>query len=320
MVVRIAIRPRLVLTPERVVARPRLRLPPLALPAAAYWLAMGGLTYAFMQLEPRPLGESPPSGVRDEVEGAGPAEALEPFGSELSNRAPAPPFRSAEPAPPTAALDEGRPEPAAESSGTKSSAGGTEAASTLRRNAEQVPHHPGSARGSEDHAASYAPSMLALPEFTDSSRSTPSGHAADGPRIASLFESADHADSEPTLPLSAERGAGSTPAFASCEAAMARNSELLNIGGPRGAPDISREAYASLLENGAFLTACPIADRSVLEICAAVKEGQLVGITVVSSPSNPRLNACVKRAVARLKFPSSARLDVTHTRFGGAGH
>jgi hypothetical protein len=86
--------------------------------------------------------------------------------------------------------------------------------------------------------------------------------------------------------------------------------------GAAGAPaDITREAYASILQNGRYLSACSIPDRTVFEICAAVKDGRAVGITIVSSPASPELNACVRKAVARLKFPQNSRLDVTHTRF-----
>jgi hypothetical protein len=46
-----------------------------------------------------------------------------------------------------------------------------------------------------------------------------------------------------------------------------------------------------------------------------VKDGRAVGITVVSNPGSPELNACVRRAVTSLAFPENSRLDVTHTRF-----
>src|SRR5690242_2403240 len=56
MAVRLDIRPRLTLRDTRVTkARRRFRLPPLALPAAAYWVAMGGLTYVFAHLGEHPL-------------------------------------------------------------------------------------------------------------------------------------------------------------------------------------------------------------------------------------------------------------------------
>src|SRR6187397_2683788 len=56
MAVRLDIRPRLVLRDEPVAkARKRWRLPPLTVPAVAYWLGMAALTYAFSQLGKSPL-------------------------------------------------------------------------------------------------------------------------------------------------------------------------------------------------------------------------------------------------------------------------
>ena len=89
----------------------------------------------------------------------------------------------------------------------------------------------------------------------------------------------------------------------------------MDLGGPRAPADITREAYASILQNGSYLAGCRIPERSVFEICAAVKDGRAVGITVASTPRSGELEACVKAAVSRLKFPESSKLDVTHTRF-----
>src|SRR6187431_3127834 len=56
MAVRLDIRPRLVLRDEPAAkARKRWRLPPLTVPAVAYWLGMAALTYAFSQLGKAPL-------------------------------------------------------------------------------------------------------------------------------------------------------------------------------------------------------------------------------------------------------------------------
>ena len=163
---------------------------------------------------------------------------------------------------------------------------------------------------------------MSFPEFTDSSRPKPRERAADGPRIDSLFERADERPSkEPTNDAVAPPESAPAPvAVSSCEAAIARNNEQLTIGGARGPADITREAYAGILQNGRYLSGCSIPDRTVFEVCAAVKDGRTVGITVASSPPSAALNACVRNAVARLKFPQNSRLDVTHTRFDAVKH
>jgi hypothetical protein len=159
---------------------------------------------------------------------------------------------------------------------------------------------------------------LTFPEFSDSSLPAARVRAADGPRIDSLFERAGDrpapAESEPPPPEVA-----APVAVTSCEAAIARNNEQIELGAPRGPADITREAYAGILQNGRYLAGCSIPDRTVLQVCAAVKDGRAVGITVSSNPPSSTLNACVKSAVSRLKFPTSPKLDVTHTRFDAAG-
>ncbi len=107
-----------------------------------------------------------------------------------------------------------------------------------------------------------------------------------------------------------------TETMTSCEAASANGNEQLSLGAPRGAPDLTRDAFAAVLENGRYLRACPLPDHTALDICAAVQHGRAVGITVVATPANLSLTACARRAVARLQFPHSSRLDVTRTRFG----
>lgn len=307
--VRLDIRPRLRLAPDwqpGPAAPRRFRLPPLALPAAGYWAAMAALTYAFAQLGPNPLdkayaSEPPPSPA--------PAQAPPEPSAEPPLVAAATP--SAAPAltePPTALTPEdAEPRPAPPRSRTVVDPPlGTEEPAPA---ALGLPVTPPSA-------------ALSFPEFTDGAPARPRERAADGPRLESLFERAD--SSPPPAPEQApsdaptERAPSRPVALMSCEAAIARNDERLEIGGPRGPADITREAYASILQNGGYLSGCGVPDRTVLEICAAVKEGRAVGVTVASSPPNAELGACVRRAVARLHFPHSDRLDVTHTRFDSA--
>jgi hypothetical protein len=104
----------------------------------------------------------------------------------------------------------------------------------------------------------------------------------------------------------------------SCESAAASANQSMDLGAAPGAPDLPREAFAPVLENGAYLAACALGSHTALEICAAIKDGKVVGVSVTSEPTSPAINACVRRAVAALRFPSSARLDITRTRFEAA--
>ena len=324
LAVRLDIRPRLVLPPERRAAkRRRFRLPPLALPATGYWLAMGALTYVFAHLGAHPL-DSAEASLAERAEPA----VLPAPPAEL-------PGERAEPAaapaslPPAEAAPANEPVAAAEPTTTDLApalAAPRQEERETRENRE--PGRRGDFWGSraresderEEPAKREEPAQVAMsfPEFTDSSRPPKREHAGDGPRIDSLFEKADERpqpDAQPDAPTPPETAPDARGPVSSCEAAIARNNEQITIGAARGAADITRDAYASILQNGRYLAACSVPERTVFEICAAVKEGRAVGITVVSSPASPALNACVRGAVARVKFPSNQHLDVTHTRF-----
>jgi len=276
---------------------------------------MGGLTYFFAHLGQHPLDAAfAESAPRELTEPAAPPQRVDapvpsiPVDPTTVSEAPAAfergdidrptTFPTTEPAPPPESAEPPR-AAAAHLRGAARDSAQTESRST--------PPRESPARVTE-----------AFPEFTDSSRSQMPMRAADGPRIDSLFEraapsAAASARDAPLLPaIEPARTTGS------CEAAIARNNEEIAIGGPSAPPDVSRESYASILQNGSYLAACRIPDRTVFEICAAVKDGRAVGITVVSNPADAGVNACVRSAVARLKFPNSPRLDVTHTRFDAA--
>jgi len=284
----------------------------LAVPAVGYWLAMAALTYGFTRLGPNPLDEAL---AQASAPLSQPAPAAEP---RIDNEmAPTAPPAAVEPPAPVSDT-----EPSVDAEVPVVAARDEESARTDAERAER----PAAARAREADSQRAAPEPARLeppapvafsfPEFTDSSRPARRERAADGPRIDALFERADERppqDTEPSAPPPTRTEAPT--AVTSCEAAIARNNEQLTIGGARGPADITREAYAGILQNGRYLAGCSIPGRTVFEICAAVKDGRAVGITVVSSPPNTALNSCVRNAVGRLNFPQNARLDVTHTRF-----
>jgi hypothetical protein len=327
--VRLDIRPRLTLPPERRAApRRRFRLPPLALPAAGYWLAMGALTYAFAHLGSHPFDSAEASASPLSEPAVLPAAPSEP---PTPRNEPA-----AEPAEVTAPDAAMANEPVAVTEPTPT----TETAPTVAERTEENKNEnerenrenrkAGRREGiwgsraerseERDEPKREEPARVAMsfPDFTDSSRPAQREHAADGPRIDSLFDKATERpspDTGPDAPPPPETAPDAPVVVSSCEAAIARNNEQITIGAARGAADTTREAYAAILQNGRYLAACSVPERTVFEVCAAVKDGRAIGITVVSSPASPKLNACVRSAVSRLQFPRNSRLDVTHTRF-----
>jgi hypothetical protein len=306
--VRLDIRPRIRLAPDWQPgprARRRFRLPALALPAAGYWVGMAALTYGFMRLGPHPL---------DEALAAPPPELAPPSAS-------APPAAPPEEARPPSAPPEAAPLAAAEPPRALPE---DEAPSNVPRPTEPEPTRATLSPVEAPRESVTLPegprAPLTFPDFTDSAPTRPPIRAADGPRLDSLFERAER----PSPPRAEEPrdeppAARPVAALLSCEAAVARNEEQLEIGAARGPADITRESFARVLQDGAYLRGCDVPERMVLEICAAVKQGRAVGVTVTTAPPSASVAACVRSAVARLGFPYGERLDVTHTRFDALG-
>jgi hypothetical protein len=101
----------------------------------------------------------------------------------------------------------------------------------------------------------------------------------------------------------------------SCEAARAAYVEEMNVGGPKGPADITGGQYGSILNSGRYFAGCGVPDSMGINICAAVQNGRAVGVTVVTTPRNPRIQSCIASGVRRLSFPSHPKLDVTRTTF-----
>jgi hypothetical protein len=264
---------------------------------------MGALTYFFAN-----LGESP-------LDLATAAALDEPVSVPVSEPEPAPPLAPV-PAPAPAVTVPQPPELQPETEPERALATRSEPETHHEDLPPPTSHEP--APRAEPRARREEPvARLQFPEFTDSSTPGQRERAADGPRIDSLFERrADQPGGDVAAPAPAPDSEREAPiTMSSCENAIARNNEQISIGGPRGPTDITREAYAGILQNGRYLSGCSIPDRTVFEICTAVRDGRAVGVTVTSSPPSSSLNACVRRAVSRLKFPQNPRLDVTHTRF-----
>ncbi len=323
MAVRLDIRPRLRLPREPVAKVQRRRqLPPLTLPAVGYWIAMGALTYFFAHLD-EPLFETAQARVTEpETEPPPPVDVNVNVPVHVPEPLPTPPapepVAESEPESESVAAPESDtgPDPKRERRARRDTNRDDERLADVSRRFESGEPEPPPALS----LPSDAP-RASFPEFTDSSRPRSRERASTGPRIDSdLFGGGRSPPSKDEAPGSAPpESDGSAPTVGtSCEAAIARSKEEITIGGARGPADITRDAYAAILENGRYLSGCSIPERSVFEICAAVQNGRTVGITVTSSPRSPGLESCVRRAVSRLKFPSNSRLDVTHTRFDAA--
>lgn len=100
----------------------------------------------------------------------------------------------------------------------------------------------------------------------------------------------------------------------SCEQAVDGNNDELTIG-KKQEDDLSHGDLGTVLNNGSYLNACDVPGNARVSVCAAVKEGRAVGVTVAISPSNPEVEKCVSGKVRALGFPIHKKLHVARTTF-----
>ncbi len=121
----------------------------------------------------------------------------------------------------------------------------------------------------------------------------------------------DPADEEVKAPRAA---ASQSSVGLSCEAAAAQSSREIAPGTVR-APDISRQAFAAVLDSGSYFSHCGVPSSMSVSLCVAVQDGRAVGVTVRTAPGSASVQACIGRAVRGLSFPRHPDLDVVRTHF-----
>ena len=300
MPVEFALRPRIRLregfTPPR---RSRLRLPRYVLPVAAYWLAAGGLVYAFVHAKDSAHAE-PTADATTEPQPA--PEAARAWWQLTPAPVPSAPVPSA-PAPVVAV------EPP-----------GTAPTATLPVLQEQTAEPEVAQEGAP--VPRGAPVGASTPEPRRPFREEPPSWQDTVPSMAALAserEQRERNDAPADAPLPPTPPARNAPhagsPLPSCEAATAAaNQDVDFSSGNRGA-DLPTSAIAAVLENGAWLSSCSVPATTSIDVCVAIKAGAVTGVSVVSRPADSSINACVSRRAAALQFPYSPRLDIARTRF-----
>jgi eukaryotic-like serine/threonine-protein kinase len=99
-----------------------------------------------------------------------------------------------------------------------------------------------------------------------------------------------------------------------CEQARESYNEEINVGA-RGQADLTADDFAAVLNRGSYLEPCAVPTSSKLRICAAVQNGQAVGVTVTAEPSAPEVEICVAKEVRKLAFPTHGKMDVVSVQF-----
>ncbi len=104
-------------------------------------------------------------------------------------------------------------------------------------------------------------------------------------------------------------GGGGFPGGLSYEAALSKNNQEINIGGPQGGPDLTDTQLAGPMKNGGFLNSCGVPDSMHVTVKVAIKMGRAVGVSVYTTPPNSGMAACVDRSVRQLVWPANPKMD-----------
>ena len=282
MAVEFALRPRIRLregfAPPR---RSRFRLPKFVLPVAAYWLAAAGITYAFVHSHD-PAATIAAQAAVDEA----------PFATEPTKR-----LERAwwQPTPAPTATVESVAAPATESDPAPAPKPPTETETETETEAAPVPVPIPPTESTTTPEVARAPAEL--PRQVERM-----------PRASSLPSPAP----APEPPAQGAHGSGSLP---SCEAAVAASSQDVDFSQGNGTADLPTQVIAAVLENGAWLSSCNVPANTSLDVCVAIKSGNVVGATVVARPADSTVSTCVRRRASALQFPYSSHLDIARTRF-----
>lgn len=131
---------------------------------------------------------------------------------------------------------------------------------------------------------------------------------AAGAMIGAFFGGATGAPKE-----RAQEGALGAPSYEDAleSTSSVSNLEHVDAYGQAAGFDLTDAQLAAPIGNA--LSTCGVPDDMSVTVKVAVKNGRAVGVTVEAP--NDRIAACVDRAVRRLRWPSSPRLDSFTTRF-----
>ncbi len=275
--------------------RSRPKLPRMVLPIAGYWLGMAVLTHALIIAVKSEDAEASESFAPPQEQAYAPAQA-----PALQVEPPA-----LEPVP--------APEPSAAPGPALLETPAEEPIARQPEEAEETFEPP-----AWDPAARRLPEPIARAPESRETPAPPQREPAIERAITSFVEPREEPEPAPA-PAPPRESPREPPVVAStlpsCEAIIASSSQDIDIRKRDNTPDLAREDFSRVLDHGGYLAGCSVPERTTVEICVAVQAGQARGVSVVTKPGSAAISACVKNAVARLRFPYSRRLDVARTRF-----
>jgi len=107
----------------------------------------------------------------------------------------------------------------------------------------------------------------------------------------------------------------SVSAGKSCEKAFDENPQTVDMGGKKGAKDLTNDQLGAPIKSSSYFSQCGLPDSAKADICATVKKGRPIGVTVKVAPQNNKVAACIDRATRKLSFPVSDNADKVVSSF-----
>jgi hypothetical protein len=103
----------------------------------------------------------------------------------------------------------------------------------------------------------------------------------------------------------------------SCEAVSTAEREraLASGAAEEEAPEEHATEITHVLNQGHYLNDCQLPERSGVELCVAVIDGEARGVTVSLRPGTHEQAACIANQIRRLSFPSHALVSIARTEF-----
>lgn len=88
-----------------------------------------------------------------------------------------------------------------------------------------------------------------------------------------------------------------------------------DMGALRGEKELSNTELSAPMQSGAFLATCNAPDAMKVTVKVAVRDGRVMGVTVVTDPDDTQVAECVDKAVREIPFPQSKRRDSIITTY-----
>ena len=109
---------------------------------------------------------------------------------------------------------------------------------------------------------------------------------------------------------------GALPSYEDALNAVATDLEQTDSYGETTSVDLTDAQLSAPMGNvGASLSTCGVSNDTKVTVRVAVKYGRAVGVTVEMDPPNTHAESCVDRAVRKLRWPSSPKLDSFTTNY-----